>query len=59
MSLDYLIKGATIVDGTGSAPYVGNVGIKDGKIAALGEVTDEATDDGIGTLMSASCVFLL
>jgi N-acyl-D-aspartate/D-glutamate deacylase len=44
MALDYLIKGATIVDGSGSAPYVGNVGVKDGKIAALGDVTEEAAE---------------
>jgi N-acyl-D-aspartate/D-glutamate deacylase len=44
MALDYLIKGATIVDGSGSAPYVGNVGVKDGKIAALGDVSEEAAE---------------
>src|SRR4051812_6208965 len=46
MSLDYLIKGATIVDGTGGAPYVGNVGVKDGKIASISSNGDapEATE---------------
>jgi N-acyl-D-aspartate/D-glutamate deacylase len=44
LSLDYLIKGATIVDGSGSAPYVGDVGVKDGKIAALGDITEEAAE---------------
>jgi N-acyl-D-aspartate/D-glutamate deacylase len=44
VSLDYLIKGATIVDGTGSAPYVGNVGIKDGRIASVGEATEDAAE---------------
>jgi N-acyl-D-aspartate/D-glutamate deacylase len=42
--LDYLIKGATIVDGAGTAPYTGSVGIKDGRIAALGDVTEEAAE---------------
>ena len=34
---DYLIKGATIVDGLGGKPYAGDVAIRDGKIAAVGE----------------------
>ena len=33
---DYLIKGGTVVDGTGAAPFVGDVAIADGKIAAVG-----------------------
>lgn len=33
---DYVIKGGTIVDGTGSAPVEGDVAVKDGKIAAIG-----------------------
>lgn len=42
--LDYLIKGATIVDGSGAPPYVGDVGVRDGRIVALGEVADDATE---------------
>src|SRR5213595_2031096 len=34
-SHDYVITGATVVDGTGGAPYVGNIGVKDGKIASI------------------------
>ena len=41
---DYLIKNATIVDGTGAAPYTGDVAIADGKIAAVGEVDGNARE---------------
>jgi N-acyl-D-aspartate/D-glutamate deacylase len=42
--LDYLVKGATIVDGSGSPSYVGDVGVRDGRIVALGQVTEDATE---------------
>jgi len=42
--LDYLIKGATIVDGTGAKPYIADIGIADGLIAALGSVNAEAKE---------------
>ena len=38
--LDYLVKGATIVDGTGEASYLGDVGIRDGQIVAMGSVDE-------------------
>ena len=33
---DYILKGGTIVDGQGGAPFTGDVAIKDGTIAAVG-----------------------
>ena len=42
---DYLIKGGTIVDGLGGEPYVGDLAIQDGKIAALGKVSGKAREE--------------
>lgn len=42
--LDYLIKDATIVDGSGAAPFAGDIGIADGKIIAVGKVNDSARE---------------
>ncbi|MBQ9967028.1 MAG: D-aminoacylase [Clostridia bacterium] len=40
---DLLIKNGLIVDGSGSAPYIGSVAVKDSKIAAIGpDVSGEA-----------------
>ena len=35
---DVLVKGGTVVDGTRSPRYLGDVGIKDGKIAKIGQL---------------------
>ena len=40
---DVIITGGRIVDGTGAAAYVGDVALKDGKVAAVGAVTGTAT----------------
>jgi N-acyl-D-aspartate/D-glutamate deacylase len=40
--LDLRIDGGTLVDGTGAAPYAGSLGIRDGRIVALGEVDEDA-----------------
>ena len=39
---DVIIKNAHIVDGSRKAPYPGAVAVKDGKIAALGDVSGDA-----------------
>ncbi|MFT7222154.1 MAG: N-acyl-D-amino-acid deacylase [Candidatus Azotimanducaceae bacterium] len=41
---DYLIKDATIVDGLGGKPYQGDIAIKDGTIAAVGEADGTAKE---------------
>ena len=42
---DYLIKGATIVDGTGAAPRQGDVAIQDGVIAEVGSISGAAKEE--------------
>ena len=42
--LDTLIQGATVVDGTGSAPFSADVGLQDGKIVQIGRITQAAHD---------------
>lgn len=40
---DLIIRGGKIVDGTGEQPYIGDIAVKDGKIAAVGTVDGDAT----------------
>lgn len=40
---DLVIRGGTLVDGTGAPPRPADVGVKDGKVAAVGEVRGTAT----------------
>jgi N-acyl-D-aspartate/D-glutamate deacylase len=39
---DVLIENARIVDGSGKAPYRGSIGVKGGKVAALGDAKGDA-----------------
>lgn len=59
--LDHLIKGATVVDGTGAPGHVADVGIRDGRIAVIAEpgtVTDTArtTEDATGLVLTPGFV---
>jgi N-acyl-D-amino-acid deacylase len=57
--LDAVIKGGSIVDGTGAAPYSGDVGVRDGKIVAVGErIDDESREviDADGALVTPGWV---
>lgn len=52
--LDEVIKGATVVDGTGAPSRVADVGIRDGRIVAVGVVDDTAAivTDGTGLILA-------
>lgn len=41
--LDLLIRNGRIVDGTGSAPFSADIGVRDGRITAIGQNLGEAT----------------
>ena len=60
MTFDLLIKGGTIVDGLGGEPYVGDVAVSDGVIAAVGTVLgDSASEiDATGLLVTPGFVDL-
>jgi N-acyl-D-aspartate/D-glutamate deacylase len=42
--LDWLIEGGSVVDGTGRAPFSADVGIRDGRIVAVGSVGEAARE---------------
>jgi N-acyl-D-amino-acid deacylase len=42
--IDLLIKNASVIDGSGSPPTQADIAIKDGKILAVGTITDPAAD---------------
>ena len=56
--LDTIIKGGLVIDGTGSAPIVADLGIRDGRIVAVGTVTEDATEtiDATGLMIMPGVV---
>src|SRR5437867_7289175 len=42
MAYDLLIRGGRVVDGSGLPSYVADVGVKDGKVVAVGKLNDGA-----------------
>jgi len=58
MSYDLKITGGTIVDGTGKLGFTGDLGIKGGKVVALGKADGQAaaTIDATGKVVSPGFV---
>jgi N-acyl-D-aspartate/D-glutamate deacylase len=56
--LDLVVRGGTIVDGSGAEPFSGDVGVRDGRIAAVGRVDEAArrTLDAAGLLVTPGFV---
>ncbi len=42
--LDWVLEGGTVVDGSGSAPFTADVGVRDGRIAEVGRITGAARE---------------
>ena len=55
MSLDIKITGGRIIDGSGGAPFVGEIGIKDGVITQIGKV-GEITEDADKVIDAAGAI---
>jgi len=56
--LDTIIRGGTLVDGTGAAPRRADIGIRDGRIVAIGELAEDATEviDATGRMVMPGVV---
>ena len=56
--LDWIVEGATVVDGTGAAPFAADVGVQDGRIVEVGRITAAAREriDGRGAWLTPGFV---
>jgi N-acyl-D-amino-acid deacylase len=56
--VDLVIRGATVVDGLGNDPKRADVAVKDGRIAAIGAVSDKGSEtiDGDGLVLAPGIV---
>ena len=54
MSFDVVIRGGTVYDGTGAEGRVADVGVKDGRIAAIGALDQNGRElDATGLAVNA------
>ncbi|MFM8484458.1 MAG: amidohydrolase family protein, partial [Actinomycetota bacterium] len=53
-TLDLVIRGGMLVDGTGAPPRRADIGIRDGRIVAVGTVTGDAAEvvDATGLMVT-------
>ena len=58
MTPDLVIRGGTVIDGTGAASFVADIAIAGGKIAAVGEIAERGREeiDAAGKLVTPGFV---
>ncbi len=56
--LDYIFRGGSVVDGTGSPARTADVGVKDGRIVAVGAIDDDAEEivDTTGKILAPGII---
>ncbi|MSO99507.1 MAG: D-aminoacylase [Acetobacteraceae bacterium] len=55
---DVVIRGGTVMDGNGGTPFVADVAVKDGKIAAVGEISGSGAEEVDAKGMSVTPGFI-